>query len=424
MLAAGKGYDMRKLCIITRSLQIHSIGGLERYIEILTDELKQRHWEISVISAAHPNGVLFEEIHGIKYHYVPNTQPIYNKQWWRYIKDAFFDLHKREHFDIVQLHQNAGNSILADRNRPSDCVYIVTLHGTILMNLRYHLSCLNFINFYSIPFHFIQMSKILFHFFSPYNGRKIFSEENIIVISDRQLKDSLRLYNLDKRKIKRIYHGVDTKHFRPFNTEATMILKEKIVQGRNAKNIIFTASRFEHYKGIHCLLKAIRYVINEYPSTILLLAGEGPYERSLRRMSEKLGIARNVIFLGRIAPNKMVEFYNISDMFVCPSIIEESLGFVVLEAMSCGKPVIASKIGSLPEIIDKENVNGYLFQPKNSKVLANRIIDVILKRGNLEKVEVEARKRVKTTFSKEQMIKKTEAYFLSLIRENQLYHID
>lgn len=120
------------------------------------------------------------------------------------------------------------------------------------------------------------------------------------------------------------------------------------------------AGRVSNEKGIDTLLAAAAHI----PDLPVLVAGRGPEMEKLAARAPK-----NVKFLGFIAPTEMTSFYERARFLVMPSILPEMCPLVILEAMSHGLPVIASKIGSLPEFV-QDGVSGLLFEPGNSEDLA------------------------------------------------------
>jgi glycosyltransferase involved in cell wall biosynthesis len=85
---------------------------------------------------------------------------------------------------------------------------------------------------------------------------------------------------------------------------------------------------------------------------VLLLAGQGDQQSALERRARRLGIAPMVRFLGRVSDDALVDLYRAADVSIVPSLDLEGFGLVALEALACGTPVIASRIGGLPEALD------------------------------------------------------------------------
>ncbi|GAI52706.1 unnamed protein product, partial [marine sediment metagenome] len=112
------------------------------------------------------------------------------------------------------------------------------------------------------------------------------------------------------------------------------------------------------YKSPDILLKAFPKILKEMPNTLLVFAGSGVMKEDLERLSVKLGVGNNVKFSGFVGKEQRPLYYKAADVFCLPSTMStESFGIVNLEAMACGVPIVASKIGGIPDIV-KDGENG------------------------------------------------------------------
>lgn len=149
--------------------------------------------------------------------------------------------------------------------------------------------------------------------------------------------------------------------------------REKFASKNN--KIILFVGRLTEVKGTEYLIKSLPLMkIKDFHCIIV---GGGPLEDQLKKLANSLNISDKVTFFGPANTEQLGFLYNISDVFVLPSIIDsiggtEGTGLVIPEAMDCGIPVIASKVGGIPEIIQHE-VNGLLVEQKDTKSLANAI---------------------------------------------------
>lgn len=181
-----------------------------------------------------------------------------------------------------------------------------------------------------------------------------------------------RLFLLkSKVKISKIYRtiptGVDTNVFKPqSNTKFDL----KIIEN---KRVILCVARLHEQKGLEYLIKSIVYVKKEHPNILLIIKGNGNLLNELKTLIEKLSLTDNVyIFTSFLNRKDLVNLYNISEFTVLPSIFE-TFGFVILESMACGKPIISTNIDGPREIILNNDV-GYLVESKSSEELSEKII--------------------------------------------------
>ncbi len=138
-------------------------------------------------------------------------------------------------------------------------------------------------------------------------------------------------------------------------------------------NRIAFVGRLVTEKGIWTLVEAVKGLS---VSVELDIVGEGPLLPTLRDVVEREAMSTRVNLLGYLPPERICEVLVRSGLLVTPSIWEEPLGLVVLEAMACGVPVVASSVGGIPEIV-QHNLNGLLVKPGDPDALARAITLII-----------------------------------------------
>jgi L-malate glycosyltransferase len=160
--------------------------------------------------------------------------------------------------------------------------------------------------------------------------------------------------------------------------------------------VIGTIKTLEKKYGVDYLLKSFALVRDKYTSLKLklLIVGGGKDEESLKKLSKKLGIHNDTVFTGRINYDEIVGYYNMLDIYVAVSILDsESFGVAVLEASSCEKPVIVSRVGGLPEVVEN-NVTGIVVDPKSIEGTADAIEKLILNEPLRKHLGINGRKRI------------------------------
>jgi glycosyltransferase involved in cell wall biosynthesis len=136
-------------------------------------------------------------------------------------------------------------------------------------------------------------------------------------------------------------------------------------------------------KAIDVLIQAVARLAPEDPSLKLVLVGDGPLRKSLEELASALGVRERIEFLGAQGRAEVVELLHGCEVFVLPS-RSEPFGIALVEALACRKPVVATRVGGIPEIIE-DGRNGLLVEPDNSGALAEALMRV-LKDGDLRKV--------------------------------------
>jgi glycosyltransferase involved in cell wall biosynthesis len=230
----------------------------------------------------------------------------------------------------------------------------------------------------------------------------------IIAVSDAVRDDIVSNVKSVAAKVVTIYNGIDVKPFidSKLTREAARIRlglpdKEALVYG--------TVGRLVETKGLGVLLKAFARVYEKYPESWLILAGKGRLEAELRSLAAELNIHERVLFLGY--RTDIPEILKAYDVFVFPS-IAEGLPGALLEAMATGIPVISSRVGGVPEILNNPEL-GMMISPSS----VGELTTAMERLGSINEVERNAigkalRERVLAEFTKEKMISAmTREYF-------------
>jgi glycosyltransferase involved in cell wall biosynthesis len=139
--------------------------------------------------------------------------------------------------------------------------------------------------------------------------------------------------------------------------------------------IVLYVGRLEEFKGIRYLLRAIPHILKEIPNTLFLFVGNGNKRNDFLKLSNKISISNNTLFVKKIPHKELFNFYRNSDIFVNPS-LREGVSNVVLEAMASGLPVVACKVGGTPDII-KNGETGLLINPENINQITYSLLKLL-----------------------------------------------
>ena len=227
------------------------------------------------------------------------------------------------------------------------------------------------------------------------------SVDAVIVFNNVMKKSLIERAGIPAEKIFIIPNGTDTNYFRP-DVQSQEIHN---LYNINNENIILYVGRVTWIKGVHILIKAFEFLINKgYKDIALMITGPlsesyndrgiSKYAYELMEYTRRKLPDKSVIFTGSIPRKLLREVYAGSYTLVLPS-FAEAFGMVLVEAMSSGKPVIGSKVGGIPEII-QDGVNGFTFMPGSVLDLSRKIElllnDKVLARNlglNARKIAVE-----------------------------------
>jgi glycosyltransferase involved in cell wall biosynthesis len=193
-----------------------------------------------------------------------------------------------------------------------------------------------------------------------------------------------------------IYNGVDTDRFTPDGDvpglRASMHVPEDAV-------VFGFVGRLVGWKGLKILLQAlVEPCLREVPLR-LLVVGDGPQRSELARLSDELGIGDRVSFQPAMPHAAVAGCYRAIDVGVFPSVGDEAFGITIAEAMSCGRPVVATYIGGIPEVVGNEGTCGLLVPPGNPHELAKAMRALALDPQRRRKMGDAARARIQQNYT-------------------------
>ena len=364
------------------------MGGLETLVLNVAKELQNHGFEVSVICKKEGNGFGDEEIHdNILFHRIGTSE----------IGEPF--LRYSYYFALVNKFRKIGLDALHCFNDPLNCfikskIKILHMGNNIFESFSHN--CF----------------RKIYNCFGTKLYRKSLNNVDSIVCCSDFVKGRL-VENLGKgieRKVKVIYNGVDTALFKPIAKRKISAFRDGM--GFNEDDLIHLyVGQINEMKGLHVLIEAMKRIQN--PKIHLLVAGSpklwvlstksatSTYEERIRHESKRL----NVKFLGNRSKEELVYLYNMADAIVFPSIYEEAFGYTIAEAMACSKPIIATKVGAVPELV-KNNETGILVPPRDPKSLAQAILKLSTDGTLRRSCGKAARAKAKKMFSLKQMARK------------------
>ena len=171
------------------------------------------------------------------------------------------------------------------------------------------------------------------------------------------------------------------------------------------KHIVFSLGRLVPYKGFAYLIEAAKHLDDNY---VVLIGGTGPLRDELQAQIDSLGLQERVQLLGYVSDVDLPAYFEACDLFCMSSVMKtEAFGIVQIEAMSCGKPVVATKI---PESgvswVNQDGVSGLNAEPCDAEDLAKCIRGILADENDYARFSKGALDRYKTWFTQEEMIKK------------------
>ena len=234
--------------------------------------------------------------------------------------------------------------------------------------------------------------------------------DRVICISEMVKCFANETQRINASKLITIHNGIDDV-FAVTEKRSSNLRKELGIPANHS--VIGTIAHLEEHKGLKYLLEAASLLLASKKDISFLFVGEGALRGKLKELCVDLKIEKNVIFAGE--RSDIPEILSLTDIFVLPS-LREGLGLAILEAMACGKPVIATNVGGIPEIV-KDGENGVLVLPKNHEVLYRAMNELLGDREKREKMGRIGRRVYDENFRAKTMVEKIEDLYDFLINK-------
>ena len=239
--------------------------------------------------------------------------------------------------------------------------------------------------------------------------RRHFLSSNVnkfIAVSRFIANDLEKESSIPSRKIDVIYNGVDTDRFSPSDSHEKAMLKRHLFNIDASQFVITFVGQLIKEKGFLVFIDAAKILMKQRNDTLFILVGEN---KDIADFADLIVNKYNRIrFVGN--RDNVEEFLKASDILVVPSLWQEAFGLVIAEGMACGTPVIASRVGAIPEIISHLD-NGIMVSPGDSNELALSIDELLTNKVMRDKISRACRLRVEKCFDLEMMVTKTRLLY-------------
>jgi rhamnosyl/mannosyltransferase len=179
----------------------------------------------------------------------------------------------------------------------------------------------------------------------------------------------------------------------------------------NAKPTLLFVGRLVPYKGVDVLLKALPGLDAE-----VVIIGDGPLRNSLEALARELGVTDRARFLGEVATDELLAWYQACDVFVLPSVTrQETFGMVQLEAMVCARPVVSTSLGTGVSWVNQHEYTGLIVQPGDVDDLHQALARLLGDPQLRQRLGAGARARVLSQFTAERMCSTTRTLYQEIV---------
>jgi glycosyltransferase involved in cell wall biosynthesis len=283
-----------------------------------------------------------------------------------YLTAACWELwrwHRRVKFDVIHAHwvvpSGPAGALISSLTRTP---LVVSLHGSDVFMLEQNV-----------------LADLAAHW--------IFARASRVTACSMDLLKRARHHGLPIVKDELLHSAVNTQRFRP-DPEASDSLRAHTGIAPNAP-VILALGRLVHKKGFEYLVQAIPDIAARFANVKVIIAGDGPLYGELQRLADELGVGEHLMLVGGVPRGDTVRYINMCDIFVVPSVRDhkgnvDGLPLVVPEAMACGKPLVATRVAGIPEVVIHRE-NGLLVEEKSPRQLAEAIIELLASPGLAER---------------------------------------
>lgn len=366
-----------KILRIAPDIYPHVVGGICIHAHEMSKEQARMGHDVTVYTASEGVECEYEAPGG--YH-VRNFKPLVKILGNSITPNMFINLIKdRSKYDVVHAHSHLffSTNLSAVARELGSAPLVITNHG---------------LNSQTAPKWFQDI-------YTASGARLTFAAADKIICYTETEKKKLIDIGVKSRKIKVIHNGIDTDLFVP-SKETSFDKKNLLWVGRYARG-----------KGLEYLIDAFNIVKSRHPEATLTMIGEGPEKDRIVQQISDLNLSNSIIMKDFVQNSELVGLYQNSSVFVLPS-LEEGVPRTILESMSCGIPVVCSR---LPQLVDIVDGGGMLVPVKDSQTLADRISEVLSNSSLAEKFRENGRRNVVENYSWKDTVKETLRLYEELV---------
>ncbi|MFH1545431.1 MAG: glycosyltransferase family 4 protein [archaeon] len=373
-----------------------SAGGLQQYALNLHNYLKDNKHEVVIVTSNKENKLKEEKINNTRIYRLPTLFRISNTPinffWVKHLRRII----ETEKPDLINAHlpvpfiADLAARVAKERKIP----FILTYQNDLIKeNPLLNLLCK------------------AYYFFL---GNKTLEISKKIIVNSFYYAETSPHLKKHLKKVSCVPPSVDVKKFN------LSINRDWLKRKYNLKNniVLFVGQldKSHNHKGLKYLIEAIKKIKEEKTPIKLLIVGEGDNINYFKKISKKIGIEEDIIFAGKKEKTLPLHYAG-SNVTVLPSTNRsEGFGIVLIESMACGTPVIGTRVGGIPAVIDDKK-DGFLVEPKNSIELSKAIKKILTEKELSKEMGLNGAKKVQEKYSIEKFGKKTLKLFNEVTKE-------
>ncbi len=299
---------------------------------------------------------------------------------------AMHDTARREKLDLMHVHYAIPHATSAWVAREMlagerDLPIVTTLHGTDITLVGMHPS---------------------FHAITEFSIKR---SQGITAVSDFLKEETVRDFHVPENRVEVIPNFVDTNIWKPGKEPC-----HRAALAPGGEKIVMHVSNFRSLKRVDHVVEVFARIRKATPARLVMI-GDGPERPRAAALAAELGVKEHVLFLGKHA--SVDELLACADLFLLPS-ETESFGLAALEAQACGAPVVASRVGGLPEVVE-HGVSGWLIEQGNIDEMARAGTELLCDDALHARFSEAGRRLAVERFSARTVVPRYEAYYEAVV---------
>jgi len=347
----------------------------------LANALKRRGHHITILTTSHVARKP-QSINGLKIYWVRDgflKGAIQSGSQSLQVMGSILRMDELESYDLFHAHSSplGLGVVLARALKKLDKPIVATAHGTYIPEMYANLDD-------SIRGLLLKFNAWLQY---PLDRMAYVRSDVVVPVSRYQIRELVKIYKVPRYKIKVIYNGVNIFQYKPLPSESENIKQRYGIRG---KRVVLFVGRIVKKKGLQHLIAAAPHILHRVPDAMFLvvagLLGTSRflnYQKHIHAEIARYQLQDKFIWIQDVPESEMPAFYNAADVCVVPSMKYESIPTVILEAMACGVPVVATNAWGIPEVICQKEC---LFREEDVNELARCVINLLLNRDYAAKV--------------------------------------
>lgn len=378
------------------------LGGVKNHIRLFCKELAQfEKTELHIVSMADRDDNFCEYGYSVHLIKIPKllNRTLTDIRCSSLVVDKIMSINP----DIVHVHgeYTPYSIVVSDLKKLNLFPVIITIHGLTFEEIKAT---------YRFPlryFFYLKSINLLY-----YKRKALKSADKVIAVSEHVRREISKLVP-DLSRISVIPNAINLKD------DNVGFIEDPSNNSSLHPSMLFL-SRLVRLKGCEVLIRSMPIILSSIPDVHLYIAGTGPQLESLKSLSAKLNISNNISFLGYVSETQKFKLYYSTDLYVMTPYLE-SFGITLLEAMACHKPVIASNVGGICEVIE-DGTTGYLFKSGDIDDLAEKCVKMLEDDVLRVKMGHAGRKRVEQLFDSKKVAKNLFDSYVNCLDEYNEKH--